>query len=81
MSVNLHDRVREVVATTFGVNPRVVTESTRQEDLKSWDSLGHVNLMVAIEGAFDVVLEPEDLSVLTSVPAIVTYLEANGTFT
>jgi acyl carrier protein len=79
MSDNLHDRVREVVATTFGVNPRVVTGSTRQEDLKSWDSLGHVNLMVAIEGAFDVVLEPEDLSMLTSVPAIVTYLEAQET--
>jgi acyl carrier protein len=72
------EQLRDTVATTFNLGPRAITETTRQKDVASWDSLGHVNLMVALEGVFQLTLEPEDFSRLTSVPAILEYLQEHG---
>ena len=70
------DKLRETMAVTFNVPADQIGEGTRQDDLGSWDSLGHINLMVALETTFDLTLDVEDFARLTSVPAILSYLEA-----
>jgi acyl carrier protein len=47
-----------------------VNEQTSQQDIEKWDSLGHLNLIVALEEEFDIVFEPEDIAKMTSVQAI-----------
>jgi acyl carrier protein len=76
--VSRFEQVRDAVATTLNVNPKTITQTTRQEDVGTWDSLGHVNLMVALEGVFGLELEPEDFPKLTSIPAILAYLQEQG---
>ena len=71
-------RLREAIATTLNVAVTRVTEQTRDEDLASWDSLGQVNLMMALEQTFDVYIEVEDFARLNSVPAILDYLREQG---
>jgi acyl carrier protein len=44
----------------------------------AWDSLAHVNLMMGLEQTFDLFLEVEDFTQLTSVPAILEYLKEQG---
>lgn len=68
------ERLQEVIALTFGVPADEVAPTTVQDDLVEWDSLGHLNLMVAVESTFDVRLDLEDMANLTSVAAIVDYL-------
>jgi acyl carrier protein len=74
----LFDQLRDAIAATLKVPPAKITESTRDEDLAAWDSLGHVNLMMALEQTFDVTLDVEDFPKLNSVPAIMDYLKAQG---
>ena len=69
------ERLRQTMALTLNVPPRLIRETTTQNDVSSWDSLAHINLMVALEEAFDVTLEVEDFARLTSVPAILAYLD------
>jgi acyl carrier protein len=76
--MTLFDRLRDVISATLKVPPAKVTESTRDEDLAAWDSLGHVNLMMALEQTFDVTLDVEDFPKLNSVPAILGYLKSQG---
>jgi acyl carrier protein len=71
-------QVQEVIATTLKVPPEKITEATVNEDIAAWDSLGHVNLMIALEQAFDVFLDVEDFSKLISVQAITQYLRDQG---
>jgi acyl carrier protein len=71
-------RLRETIASTLGIPPDKIHETTAQDDVPSWDSLGHINLMVAIETTFDIVLEAEDFGELTSVPSILAYLNRQG---
>jgi acyl carrier protein len=72
------EKLREVISETLKVPPERVTLSTIDEDIASWDSLGHVNLMIAIEEVFGIFLEVEDFPELSSVPSILGYLSKHG---
>lgn len=71
------DKIRDAIADTLNVPADNLTETTAASDLPAWDSLGHINLMMAIEAAFDTMLDPEEMNDLTSVPKILAYLDAN----
>jgi acyl carrier protein len=72
---NTFERLRAAIAATLRVPPSKITETTKDEDLGAWDSVGHVNLMMMLEQIFGVSLDVEDFPKLNSVPAIVEYLE------
>ena len=70
--------VQALIATTLKVPPAKITPTTQAEDLPSWDSLGQVNLIMALEQTFDVYIEVEEFANLNSVPAILDHLGKNG---
>ena len=72
------ERLQSLIATTLKVPAKKISETTVNDDIAAWDSLGQVNLMMALEQTFDVSLEPEELSSLMSVPAIMHYLREHG---
>ena len=76
--MSLFDRLQQTIATTLKVPAGRITSTTRDEDLPAWDSLGQVNLMMAIEQTFDLMIEVEDFEQLKSVPAILDYLGRQG---
>lgn len=38
-----------------------IDETVSQANCEAWDSIHHLNLIVAIEGAFNISLEPEEM--------------------
>jgi acyl carrier protein len=74
------ERLQEAVATILKVPPDRINERTAKEDLAQWDSLAHLNLMMALEQTFDVALDVEDFDQLTSVPRIIEYLTRHGAY-
>jgi len=76
--MNLFSRVQTAIAATLRVPASKISESTRDEDIGAWDSVGHVNLMMMLEQTFGVTLDVEDFPKLNSVPAIIEYLETRG---
>lgn len=76
--MSLFDRLQETMAATLKVPAARIAPDTRDEDLTAWDSLGQVNLMMALEQTFDLYIEVEDFERLKSVPAILDYLAQQG---
>jgi acyl carrier protein len=76
--MELFQKIQNLIASTLKVAPDKVTRETSDKDLVAWDSLAHVNLMMSLEQTFDLFLEVEDFTQLTSVPAIVEYLRGQG---
>ena len=68
------ERLRKLMAATWDVAPETITSETAQPDLPCWDSLGHINLMLALEEEFGLSLEVDDMLEMTSVPAILDHL-------
>lgn len=73
-------KLQTVIATTLKVPSERVTETSVRTDLPQWDSLAHLNLMMALEQTFDMTLEVEDFDRLTSVPLIIEHLEKLGVY-
>ena len=71
-------KLQQIIAATLKVSPSKVTETTRDQDLAAWDSLGQVNLIMALEQEFGVYIEVEEFGNLNSVPAILAYLGQQG---
>jgi acyl carrier protein len=71
-------RLQELIATTLKVPAAKITPTLRNQDLAAWDSLGQVNLIMALEQTFDVYIEVEEFAGLTSVPSMLEFLKARG---
>jgi acyl carrier protein len=76
--MTLFEQVQQVVAGTLSIPAESVTMKTTQENLAAWDSLAHVNLVMALEQQFQIELEVEEFMELNSVETIVRYLEEAG---
>jgi acyl carrier protein len=76
--MSLFEQLQATIASTLKVAPAEITPATRDEDLPAWDSLGQVNLIMAIEQTFGITVEVEDFGDLNSVPAILDYLGRAG---
>ena len=68
--------LQDLFVEIFGVERPAIALDTAQGDFPEWDSVGHLNLMLALEASFDVRLDVQDLQTLTSVSAILEFLES-----
>lgn len=74
----MQDRVYEVCAQVFGVPAASLTDDSGPDDIATWDSLSHLQLVVAIEEAFGVTLTPEDAMEMLSVRLVKLVLKDRG---
>jgi acyl carrier protein len=54
-------RIQSVMATVFDVDPTEIDENSSQDSIESWDSLKHLDLVVALEGEFDITIPLEEV--------------------
>ncbi len=77
MNELIDERVRKVVATTFGLDPLEVAHDASAQTLAGWTSLARLHLS-SFDENFDIRLTVDDMTSMTSIPAIVTVLTASG---
>ena len=76
----VHDELEQLFRDVFGDDTIELTEETTARDIPQWDSLGHVNLMFAIEERFGVRFRGNELAEFANVGELKRFLEehANG---
>lgn len=62
MNNDIETRLEKVFRETFG-SERVPAELS-QSNCSAWDSVGHLNLILALEAEFGVFFEPEEIASL-----------------
>lgn len=78
LTKTLTDRVREVVADTLQIPEDQVREDSTADSLPSWDSLNHLNIMLAIEQHFEITLPPEEMERMTAIKTIAAVIEKSS---
>jgi len=68
-------KLKKVISNVLGVPINEINDSSNSDSLDNWDSLSHINLVLAIEAEFDVALTPEDYMDMLSVKSITMILE------
>lgn len=72
------DRVKEVMGSTFNLDPAAVPDDASIMETPGWDSVGHAQLMLALEETFDVTLDADAILELQSLDEIVQFLETRS---
>jgi acyl carrier protein len=74
MKAEALERVRRIAADVLEVPASKITESTSSENLESWDSVRHLNLILALEQEFHIQFEPEEIDEMSDVRQILAVL-------
>ena len=74
----LIDQARDIMATTFGMETADLSDEVSQQSCERWSSLYHMALVVALEDHFGVSFSMEEMTAMTSLPAIVDVLKRHG---
>lgn len=67
--------LKQVMATVLCVPTEAIGPDASQDTLPSWDSLKHMNLVLALEQAFGVQIPDEDAADITSFALIKVVLQ------
>ena len=74
---DIRTRLARVFGETFEADGVEFSESLSRETLKSWDSLGHIRLIAALEDEFGVQFTIEEIEKLTTARKILDQLAAS----
>ncbi len=75
MSSPLFETVRRIAADILEVRPNQITPQSSSENIETWDSVHHLNLILAFEQEFGLQLEPEEIDQMNNVERIIRILE------
>jgi acyl carrier protein len=62
--------LKQLMATVLRVPADSISDATSMDTVESWDSLKHMNLVLALEEEFGVTIPDEDAANITSYPLI-----------
>ena len=62
--MTIEDLIKEVLFIEEGTE---LTDETSPDDIETWDSLGHVNIITAIEDEYDIEITPEEIGELKTI--------------
>lgn len=70
------ERVCSVIASIFNIPRRQVNAQSSSETIESWDSMGHLMLVLELEQEFDRQFSPEQTEQMHDVASIVQIVDA-----
>jgi acyl carrier protein len=76
--VALDAALRGLIADILNVPPADVRADMRREDTGAWDSMGHLRLITAVEGAFDVHLTMDEIAAIGSPLELQRIIQSHG---
>jgi acyl carrier protein len=71
----LRSRITQTFRDVFGDSNLVISDSMTAEDVEEWDSLSHINLIVALEREFRVKFTTGEVSKLKNVGDLVSLIQ------
>lgn len=70
--------LKNTVASVLGVSPEDINDDSSMDNLHEWDSVKHLNLVLAIEEVFGVSMTEEQSLEMLSFPLIKLVLAEHG---
>lgn len=65
------EKIKEIFRDIFDDEELLIQDSTNSSDIEEWDSLNHINLVVAIESELSIKFDLEELSNFKNVGAMI----------
>lgn len=70
----VYERLNEIFRDNFDDERITLTDGTSSKDIEDWDSLEQINLVVAIQGAFHVKFNIDEVNAMGNVGEMVDFI-------
>ena len=64
------EKIKKVISETFQIKESSITSQTNMQDIDSWDSLTHMELIVSLEDEFSIEFTADEIMAMTDVEKI-----------
>jgi acyl carrier protein len=71
-------RLKQVLANVFGEDSESINDESSMDTIENWDSLRHLNLILALEEEFEVSFDEEETVIIVSYLLIKTVLKEHN---
>jgi len=75
MENKIEERIRNVMSAVFEISADQIQDNSSPDTIESWDSLKHMNLVIALEEEFDCEFSDTETTELLSFKLISTILK------
>ena len=72
------DKLKQILADVFDIDAGAVDDTTSVDTVKEWDSLKHLNLVLALEQQFNITFSVEQTVEILNYPLIKAVLGEHG---
>lgn len=76
--IEMLSRIQEIFCDILDNEDIVLKEDTKSEDIDEWDSLSHIQLIVAIEKAFSVKFTSSEIVSWSNVGEMIDCIQTKG---
>lgn len=66
----MREIIKDIMSDVFEIKRSSIYNEIRKFEFDKWDSLGHINLIVALEEHFDLMFDPEEIVKIESITDI-----------
>ena len=66
----MRDKIKNVMALVFEMEQYQIPDSASTSTIDNWDSLNHMNLIVALEEEFNILFNDEEIVEIISLEAV-----------
>lgn len=73
----MEERIKDVMTAVFKISADEINDDASPHNIKSWDSLNHMKLIVALEEEFNIQFEDDEIPSLISFNIINATLKAH----
>ena len=63
--------IRKIMGRVWEMDPEEIPSDAKFNEIIQWDSLGHVNLLIALEKEYNISIDYKMLTKLVSIPTII----------
>lgn len=78
MNSEILDQVRSITADVLSLPVAAVAPDSSPQSLETWDSVHHLNLVLALEERFSIQFSPEEIDAMHDVGAIAAVIESKA---
>ena len=76
MEHDIESKIKSVVSAVFQIPENKIDNESSPDNIKSWDSLKHMNLVVALEEQFNILFTDEEIIELINLKLIIHIIKS-----
>jgi acyl carrier protein len=76
LTPSVFDQIRTMASDVFGVPKEQIDPASSPQTIETWDSMQHLNLVLALEERFGLQLSPEEIEQMRSIGETAKMIES-----